>query len=629
MARRRTACFGAIFAMAVGALIVPLATIATTGVPMPAILANDNRLPAGLLSRHELRLSLAAVWGRWYPDGPRGAFGPMQAFAQNGQAPQIPGPLIRVPVGTAIVVRVRNDIPGTHLTVHGLMNRPALRDHPFDVPYGQTRLVRFAAAAVGTYYYWGSTTGAAVSKRYGADSQLSGAIVVDPPHPGKRPSPDRIFVIGQWDNVLKAHGNPNFNYELDVINGRSWPYTEKLSYARGSTVRWRWIDPAFGAHPLHLHGFYFRVDSRGDGTEDVTYKREADRDQRVTELIEPGHTFAMSWNADRAGSWLFHCHLTYHVMAHRPISQMLRPPVHLSDEDDYLRHAMMGGLILQVAVRGRSAVQAQPARRVKLVVAPAPDDGPANPSFEFTLEENGKATVHSVAVAPAIVLTRDVPVAIDVVNRLHESTSIHWHGMELDDSYYDGVPGYSGQGVRRAPLIASGGAFEARMTPPRAGTFIYHTHKDDIFQLRGGLAGPLIVLPPGQTFDPSTDYVFTIAMPSLDKGGLRVFINGGFQPPPLVVRAGVRQRLRFINMTTYFTHVMLSLSVGGRTATWQPLAVDGADLAAMQQSARSAVDTVTIGQTRDYAFVPKRGNMLLQIWPAPSLPAVSIPVRAI
>ena len=79
-------------------------------------------------------------------------------------------------------------------------------------------------------------------------------------------------------------------------------------------------------------------------------------------------------------------------------------------------------------------------------------------------------------------LRRDEPVEITVVNRLREATALHWHGIELD-SYYDGVHGWSGAGQQVAPMIEPGGSFVVRFTPPRAGTFIYHTHLHDFRQL--------------------------------------------------------------------------------------------------------------------------------------------------
>ena len=41
----------------------------------------------------------------------------------------------------------------------------------------------------------------------------------------------------------------------------------------------------------------------------------------------------------------------------------------------------------------------------------------------------------------------------------------------------------------------------------RPGTFIYHSHLDDVHQLSGGLYGPVVVLPEGEWFDPRTDQV--------------------------------------------------------------------------------------------------------------------------
>ena len=89
---------------------------------------------------------------------------------------------------------------------------------------------------------------------------------------------------------------------------------------------------------------------------------------------------------------------------------------------------------------------------------------------------------------PAIVLTQNQPVEIAVMNTLKDATAIHWHGIELE-SYYDGVPGWGGVGDKRAPPVEPGETFVARMIPPRAGTFIYHTHWHDEAQLTGGVHG--------------------------------------------------------------------------------------------------------------------------------------------
>jgi Multicopper oxidase len=69
------------------------------------------------------------------------------------------------------------------------------------------------------------------------------------------------------------------------------------------------INLSFGPHAMHLHGFYFMVEATGDlGVE----RRLVSGQQRtvVTERIEPARTFVMSWTPERAGNWLFHCHMT-------------------------------------------------------------------------------------------------------------------------------------------------------------------------------------------------------------------------------------------------------------------------------------------------------------------------------
>jgi hypothetical protein len=84
--------------------------------------------------------------------------------------------------------------------------------------------------------------------------------------------------------------------------------------------------------------------------------------------------------------------------------------------------------------------------------------------------------------------------------------------MELQ-SVYDGVAGWSRTDSRVAPLLAPGDSFDVFIRPPRAGTFIYHSHMDELRQVTQGMYGPLLVLvlEPGQRFDPERDRLIVIA----------------------------------------------------------------------------------------------------------------------
>ena len=86
------------------------------------------------------------------------------------------------------------------------------------------------------------------------------------------------------------------------------------------------------------------------------------------------------------------------------------------------------------------------------------------------------------------------------------------------------------------------------MTPPRDGTFIYHSHWQERKHLGAGLTGPLIVLPPGEKFDPVTEKTFLFTSDGTD-GTEPLLLNGVPQPVPIPLTVGTRYRFRFINIT--------------------------------------------------------------------------------
>src|SRR3982751_1826797 len=69
---------------------------------LPSARANDNRRSAGTLKDGVLTVHLVVSRARWHPERADGPFADVETFAEEGQAPSIPGPFIRVPVGTLI-----------------------------------------------------------------------------------------------------------------------------------------------------------------------------------------------------------------------------------------------------------------------------------------------------------------------------------------------------------------------------------------------------------------------------------------------------------------------------------------------------------------------------------------------
>jgi manganese oxidase len=577
---------------------------------LPRIEPNPNLSPAGQLRDGVLTLRLEIREGDWYPEADTAPAAVVQAFGEEGRALQIPGPLIRVPAGTEVRATVRNMLAKGPAKLYGLYARPGDDKQPLEIAAGDIREVRFKLTAPGTYHYWATTTDRPIERRFFADSQLSGALIVDPPGDT---AADRVFVIGIWLDAGVRGAAPRNGQNIAVINGRSWPYTERFTYEAGNSARWRWINTSYDAHPMHLHGGYFRVRSHGDGDVDVTLPAER-QPLAATERIPAGGTSSIELLFEREGRWLFHCHMLMHMSAEyrflEPIvpGAGLRPAVgtHHAPGDSNGMAALVLGITVGPGARAVGPTTSNvPARKLTLLARERPASGGSPAAAVFQLQEGPQAPALDAAAVPGppIVLTQGEPVEVTVVNQLAEPTAIHWHGIELD-SYYDGVPGWGGSGAQVTPPIEPGQSFVARFTPPRAGTFIYHTHWHNFLQLTGGLYGPLIVLRPGQTFDPETDIPMVIGLGGTLDLKSPLVLNGSAQPEPLRLKAGVNYRLRFINITPNNNGAQVSLLAGSTPVRWRAVAKDGADLPPAQAIEQEARLVIAVGETYDFEFEP-------------------------
>ena len=178
--------------------------------------------------------------GTFYPEDESDPSIKVFAFGERGKQLQIHGPMIRVPQDTKIHVTIHNLI-ARDVQIHGMHSRPGKNDDTLEVTSDATCETTFSAGAPGVYYYWATAGGDTLNGRpYKEDSQLHGAFIVDPPG---TVAPDRVFVIGTWrDRYL-----PQESLDVPVINGKSWPYTERLQYPVGSEVRWVWLNPSGNA----------------------------------------------------------------------------------------------------------------------------------------------------------------------------------------------------------------------------------------------------------------------------------------------------------------------------------------------------------------------------------------------
>ncbi len=576
---------------------------------VPAVVANESRVPAGALHGDTLDVALEVHEGDWRPYGPKGPALRILAFGEAGRGLQTPGPLIRVRAGTRIRARVRNAVGGT-LVVHGLAARHTTMPDTLVVPSGATRDVTFTADAEGTYFYWATTTGVGFSDRIYDDAQLNGALIVDP-RVGP-PKPDRVFVI-QWyvPRAVAPDTGPDLDNSFFTFNGMPWPNTERLRYAQGDSVRWRIINATADVHPLHLHGFFYRITARGDLNRDTLYWPAQER-MAVTELMDEGTTMNLAWYADRPGAWIFHCHLNWHVVpnpplgvAREPDSMRLRQLLSAPDMRDMPamgNHSEtgMGGLVLRIDITPSATWRpyAGPRQRLHLFIQSDSQPRDTLRRFGYALAR-GDDTPAPGAIAwpgPPIILHVGQPASIMVINRTPEPSQVHWHGLEID-SYYDGVAGLSGNAGMISPVIMPRDSFEVTVTPPRAGSFMYHTHVNDVRQQSHGLYGAIIVLPPREMWDPSSDLIFMTGTDPTDSPVL----NGGSSPPAITLRVDRRYRVRLMNISLDMPFNQLWLTAAnGASPIWTAIAKDGFDLPTWQQRAERARQQVSIGETYDF-----------------------------
>ena len=582
------------------------------------IIINDNRKPAGEFRNGIYYINLEIREGNWYPESKEGAPIKISAIAESGKPLQVPGPLIRVPEGTEIRATITNRVSGQPHHIYGLHQRPYsnLKDSITIAP-GETKQVNFNAGVAGTYFYYGNK-----GPFPHIAIQLYGALIVD----AKNEEPDhteRIIMIGVC--LDKVDTNLMRQY---VMNGLSWPYSERLQYRQEELVKWRVINASRAPHPMHLHGFPFTLHSLGNLAVDSIVAKE-NQQLMVTHELKANTTMRISWIPSIEGNWLFHCHLIDHIL---PVSYLRKQEeLHHSNAnlETHARDAM-GGLIMGIHVLPGKKIQAgaskTPKRNLTLIIGEKENYFDNSNGKGFQLWENGKTIASGFSIpGPPLILTKDQPVAIKIVNTLKEPTTMHWHGLEID-SYYDGVSGWGSMGKKLAPLIQPGDSFTIQLTPLRAGTFIYHTHMHDL-QLLQGMYGALIVLNPGETYDQETDKIFLISqggqglyVPKMHNNNVDLFgknktlLNGTGTPGMLHLKKGQHYRFRIINIGAQNFGNHISIKQNDQLVSWTLIAKDGMSLRKDQRKVNPSFQWVAIGETYDFEFSPsKQGEYRIEI----------------
>ena len=205
---------------------------------------------------------------------------------------------------------------------------------------------------------------------------------------------------------------------------------------------------------------------------------------------------------------------------------------------------------------------------------------------------------------PTIEVVEGDRVRIYVTNKLPEATSVHWHGIFLPNGM-DGVGGLT----QRA--IPPGETFKYEFTLWQHGSYMYHSHHDEMTQMALGLMGLLVIHPREPSGPPpDRDFAYLLSewklMPGThrpDPNEMRDFnlltLNGRCFPgtAPMVVKTGDRVRIRIGNLSAMDHH-----SIHFHGHTWWVTETDGG---VIPESARWPEVTVIVpvGSTRTVEFI--------------------------
>ncbi|MFZ5673409.1 MAG: multicopper oxidase family protein [Pseudomonadota bacterium] len=231
-------------------------------------------------------------------------------WGYNGQSP---GPTIEAVEGDKVRIFVTNRLP-EHTSIHwhgqllpngmdgvGGLTQPHIKP-------GQTFVYEYQLQKSGTFMYHPHAD-EMVQMAMG----MMGFFVVHPRDPAfRRVDRDFVFLMAAYDidpgaYVPKVAEMTDFN--LWTWNSRVFPGIEPLVCAKNDKVRVRFGNLTMTNHPIHMHGYDFKVSCTDGG-----WVPENAAWPEVTIDCAVGQMRAFDFLADKEGDWAIHCHKSHHTM---------------------------------------------------------------------------------------------------------------------------------------------------------------------------------------------------------------------------------------------------------------------------------------------------------------------------
>ena len=234
----------------------------------------------------------------------------VKCWGYNGQTP---GPTIEAVEGDRVRFLVTNNLP-EHTTIHwhglflpngmdgvGGLNQPHIKP-------GETFVYEYTLRQHGTFMYHPHAD-EMVQMAVG----MMGMFIV---HPKELQDPpvDRDFVImlHEWavhPGTYRPDPAVMLDFNMFTFNGKVFPAIDPLVVKTGQRVRIRLGNLSMNQHPIHIHGFAFKVTATDGGQIPPSAQWP-----QTTVPVPVGSTRDIQFVADAPGDWAFHCHKSHHAM---------------------------------------------------------------------------------------------------------------------------------------------------------------------------------------------------------------------------------------------------------------------------------------------------------------------------
>ncbi|HEX6535462.1 MAG TPA: multicopper oxidase domain-containing protein [Gemmatimonadaceae bacterium] len=212
-----------------------------------------------------------------------------------------------------------------------------------------------------------------------------------------------------------------------------------------------------------------------------------------------------------------------------------RSPGAAADEMDRMHEAKMKAFPAATAGKGNTLLEPRLEHGVKVYDLTAK-------KVQWEVEPGRMVeawTYNGIVPGPQIRVREGDRVRINLKNELDESTSIHFHGLEVPNSQ-DGVT------FMTQPPVKPGARYTYEFTVPNAGSHMYHSHHNSAQQVGLGLLGAFIVESRHRVAEPHADVDYVLI---LNDGAHGYTLNGKSFPAtePVKAKLGQTVRLRFMN----------------------------------------------------------------------------------